>query len=84
MYRGRAPFRGLDGWEMLPMPTATNGMMHARREGMTTKATSDAAALLGRKGGLARAKSLTKEQLTAAAKKAIAARWAQPRPKPKP
>jgi hypothetical protein len=34
---------------------------------------------MGRKGGLARAKRLTKEQRTASAKKAIAARWAKPR-----
>ncbi len=39
----------------------------------------DWAVAMGRKGGLARAKSLTKTQRVAIAKHAIATRWAQTR-----
>jgi hypothetical protein len=42
---------------------------------MTTK--SEAAMTLGRLGGLARAKSLTKQERKEAAQKAIAARWSK-------
>lgn len=45
-------------------------------------AKNKAAVALGRKGGKARARKLTKEQLSEQGRKAVQARWAKARKKP--
>ena len=65
---------------VMVMRTATGEI---EESGQTDDGKSKAAVELGRKGGLARAKKLTKKQRTAVAAKGARARW-QRRPRAKP
>ena len=50
---------------------------------LMAKKKNPAAVALGRKGGKARKKALTQEQLSDAARKAVQARWAKQKPEGK-